>query len=320
MESLVYLQLCDLNESSSQTASVTAKVSSKSAILLAATLFIGGWVGADATYAQSLWDSSDEVQRLQFRLQVLGYDTVQPTGFYDLTTQAAIMDFQQKNGLEVDGVVGRATRPLLFGNAAEDSFLNNNSAGSNSSSGSPFSFPPEGANISSTLPQFSQPSRDEAPSPSADFRRERPILTSRLFQSGSRGESVRTIQQRLRELGYYYDSIDGIYGANLTNAVTRFQIDKNLWPDGIVGGRTLEALGLSELGGVAATGYVVVVPGNNEKLYEVQSRSGISNASLQSSRRGNFVNAGQFSSRHDAESLAARLRGLGFDARVAYNP
>ncbi|MBD2577236.1 peptidoglycan-binding protein [Oscillatoria sp. FACHB-1406] len=318
MESLVYLQLCELNEASSPTTSVPAKALSKSAVLLAATLFIGGWVGANPTYAQSLWDSGDEVQRLQFRLQVLGYENVQPTGFYDLNTQAAVMDFQQKNGLQVDGVVGRTTRPILFGNAAEDSFRN--SAASNGDSLSAFSFPPEGANISSTLPQFPEPFRNETPAPSTDFQPERPLLTSRLFKAGSRGEDVRIIQRRLRELGYYYDSLDGVYGSNLTSAVTRFQSDRNLWPDGVVGERTLEALGLSELGGSNARGYVVVIPGDTNVLYTVQNRSGLSNARLQSSRRGNFVNAGQFSSRQEAESLAARLRGLGFDARVAHNP
>lgn len=318
MESLVYLQLCDFNESSSPTASVPVKVSSKSALLLAAILFIGGWAGADPTSAQSLWDSGDEVQRLQFRLQVLGYDTVQPTGFYDLNTQAAVMDFQQKNGLEVDGVVGRTTRPLLFGNAAEDSFWN--SAASNGDSRSAFSFPPEGANISSTLPQLPEPFRNDTPVPSEELSRDRSFLTSRLFQQGNSGESVRIIQRRLRELGYYDDSIDGVYGPNLKNAVERFQAEHFIEVDGKVGPNTLEALGLSELGGVAARGYVVVVPGDRDVLYTVQNRSGIYNASLQSSRRGNFVNAGQFSSRHEAESLAARLRGLGFDARVAYNP
>ena len=53
------------------------------------------------------------------------------------------------------------------------------------------------------------------------------------------------IQQRLKELGYYYGNIDGIIGSQSLSAIRNFQRDYGLTVDGIVGSNTLRALGLS---------------------------------------------------------------------------
>ena len=53
------------------------------------------------------------------------------------------------------------------------------------------------------------------------------------------------IQQRLKELGYYYGNIDGIIGSQSLSAIRNFQRDYGLTVDGIVGPNTLRALGLS---------------------------------------------------------------------------
>ncbi len=63
---------------------------------------------------------------------------------------------------------------------------------------------------------------------------------------GSRGEEVREIQTRLASLGYYNGNIDGIYGSQTKNAVQRFQQDRGLAVDGIVGKNTLAALNISD--------------------------------------------------------------------------
>ena len=52
------------------------------------------------------------------------------------------------------------------------------------------------------------------------------------------------VQQKLKELGYYKGSIDGIFGSQTIQAVKNFQRDYGLTVDGIVGRRTLSALGL----------------------------------------------------------------------------
>ncbi|WP_330220846.1 SPOR domain-containing protein [Calothrix sp. NIES-3974] len=44
----------------------------------------------------------------------------------------------------------------------------------------------------------------------------------------------------------------------------------------------------------------------------------IPNAQLAKSRKGDFINAGAFSNRSDAERLTRQLRDRGFDARVEY--
>lgn len=53
------------------------------------------------------------------------------------------------------------------------------------------------------------------------------------------------IQQKLKDLGYYYGNIDGILGSQSVTAIKNFQRDYGLTVDGIVGPNTLKALGLS---------------------------------------------------------------------------
>lgn len=55
----------------------------------------------------------------------------------------------------------------------------------------------------------------------------------------------KSVQQKLKDLGYYKGNIDGIYGTLTRQAVTNFQRDYGLSVDGIVGPETLNALGIS---------------------------------------------------------------------------
>lgn len=66
-----------------------------------------------------------------------------------------------------------------------------------------------------------------------------------LSKIGSRGSEVRNIQKKLKQLGYYNGSIDGIYGSDTQKAVIAFQKNCGLTADGIAGPRTLLYLGLS---------------------------------------------------------------------------
>lgn len=65
-----------------------------------------------------------------------------------------------------------------------------------------------------------------------------------LSQLGSRGEEVRKIQKKLKELGYYSGSVDGVYGKNTQKAVKAFQKNCGITADGIAGKKTLTYLGL----------------------------------------------------------------------------
>lgn len=74
-----------------------------------------------------------------------------------------------------------------------------------------------------------------------------------LSKYGSTGEEVTSIQTKLKELGYYKGNIDGIFGSGTKDAVTRFQKAKGLDADGIVGSKTLKALGLDAAAGTSGT-------------------------------------------------------------------
>ncbi len=74
------------------------------------------------------------------------------------------------------------------------------------------------------------------------FKEESTYAVSKL---GSSGSEVKKIQKKLKELGYYKGSVDGIYGQNTKKAVTSFQRNCGITADGICGSKTLLYLGLS---------------------------------------------------------------------------
>ena len=65
-----------------------------------------------------------------------------------------------------------------------------------------------------------------------------------VLKSGSTGAQVRTLQTKLKNLGYYRGTIDGIYGSETKAAVIKFQKKNGLTADGIVGAKTAAALGM----------------------------------------------------------------------------
>ena len=66
-----------------------------------------------------------------------------------------------------------------------------------------------------------------------------------VYQQGSRGDTIKTIQRKLKNWGYYKGSVDGIFGKQTREAVKYFQRKNGLTVDGIVGDKTLKALGMS---------------------------------------------------------------------------
>lgn len=73
-------------------------------------------------------------------------------------------------------------------------------------------------------------------------------VATAVISQGSRGETVRQIQQKLKRWGYYKGSVDGIYGAQTTAAVKYFQRKNGLSVDGKAGPKTLAAMGISVSG------------------------------------------------------------------------
>lgn len=69
------------------------------------------------------------------------------------------------------------------------------------------------------------------------------------YRQGSSGEQVRVIQDKLKRWGYYDGEVDGIFGSATARAVRYFQRTNGLIEDGIVGKKTLAALGIFNTGG-----------------------------------------------------------------------
>ena len=69
-----------------------------------------------------------------------------------------------------------------------------------------------------------------------------PTPTPKSMRLGFQGDAVRTVQRKLRELGYYTGSIDGDFGKETEKAVKAFQKANGLSADGKVGEQTLKKL------------------------------------------------------------------------------
>ncbi len=65
-----------------------------------------------------------------------------------------------------------------------------------------------------------------------------------LSKIGSRGDEVRRIQTKLKSLGFFNGTIDGVYGVKTQRAVRDFQKSVGITADGIAGSKTLLYMGL----------------------------------------------------------------------------
>src|SRR6185369_4324530 len=70
-----------------------------------------------------------------------------------------------------------------------------------------------------------------------------------VLKRGSTGPEVTAVQQRLQDLGFDPNGIDGIFGPGTESAVKAFQQEKGLGVDGKVGPITRAALELDGGGG-----------------------------------------------------------------------
>ena len=75
-----------------------------------------------------------------------------------------------------------------------------------------------------------------------------------VIKQGSSGETVRKIQTKLKNWGYYTGSVDGIFGSKTLAAVKYFQRKNGLVVDGIVGTKTAAAMGISLSSSSGGTG------------------------------------------------------------------
>lgn len=74
------------------------------------------------------------------------------------------------------------------------------------------------------------------------------------YRQGSSGQTVRTIQTKLKNWGYYNGSVDGVYGSQTAEAVKYFQRSNGLSADGVAGPATLKKLGVAASSGSGGSG------------------------------------------------------------------
>jgi len=68
----------------------------------------------DFQWIMERYCEGDEVVSLQMRLRDLGYFRYKVTGYYGPSTEGAVKDFQNTNGIADDGNVGPETRALIY--------------------------------------------------------------------------------------------------------------------------------------------------------------------------------------------------------------
>ncbi len=155
----------------------------------------------------------DRVKLLQKALNQLGYSAGSADGKFGSGTQRAVVAFQRANGLTADGLAGTKTLKKI------EALL----SGGTSSGGSTTTKPDSGSsNTGSSNNGYTVPSRT--------------------LRRGYQGDDVKSVQSRLKELGYYTGSIDGQYGSGSMAAVKAFQSKHGLTADGLAGKATYDIM------------------------------------------------------------------------------
>jgi N-acetylmuramoyl-L-alanine amidase len=88
------------------------------------------------------------------------------------------------------------------------------------------------------------------------------VAAGEVLYWGSRGDSVKEVQRRLKQWDYYGGSVDGVYGTETQNAVKQFQRNNGLTPDGVVGQGTASKMGIQLSGSAGASNEV-----NSDETY-----------------------------------------------------
>lgn len=263
--------------------------------------------------------STQQVRELQVRLQQLGYFKTNPTGNIGPITRKAVIQYQRNYRLPVNGIANAQVlesvrRTSTGGYTTQQAGRNYLTVGD------------RGDNVRLVQERLLQRgfSNTNPDGIFNDYTRESVIAfqqSSRLNSTGNvdwptwqalglnsvaGGNSAETNGYVLAETNGYASPPTNDYLVPQTNGYALPPTNGYVVPG--TNGNTL----------VANNPYRVIVPiSNNDTLSKV--RQYIPNAVKEQSNRGDYVNAGAFSDRAQAETLSKKLRSYGLDARVKYN-
>jgi peptidoglycan hydrolase-like protein with peptidoglycan-binding domain len=282
---------------------------------------------------------SEWVRQMQQRLKDLGYFTGNPTGYFGEMTRSSVVSFQQNNRLPVTGIVDSATWRLISSSnpvppLPSDIFLGPGSRGPQVTTLQQqlkqlgyFYGNPTGSFDRSTqeaVMRF-QESYGLPMTGNVDpvtFQTINQVLPPNIggpsnfqpLQVGDDNEKVKKLQEALAKRGLLTVIPTGYFGNLTRNAVIAFQNFERLPATGVVDEQTWKRLGFSIS---REKRYVVVIPLRNPDIFN-RVRQLIPGARVEESRRGKYVNAGEYNQRSEAQRQSEILRDRDFDARVDY--
>lgn len=173
--------------------------------------------GIIGTSLQRGMTDNQMVRRSQQKLKELGFYDGGIDGDFGASTEAAVKAFQAANSLTVDGKIGENTYSRLFGGNASSATRTQQPA-----PGQPTASP-------TRIPFYVA----VTPNPQGAY------VT---LEEGQSGDLVRSLQQALKQQGFYDGTVDGMFGFGTTEAVKAFQRSKGLTVDGKAGQGTQRIL------------------------------------------------------------------------------
>ena len=162
--------------------------------------------------------AGEDVKNLQTRLTELGYYKGKISGNFLEATQKAVEAFQEKNGLDTDGIADTETQNALYAGSAVGKDDKKAAAGA----------------VPTPVPDLSGFLVDENETDGGVRVADGDTAFTKKLKNGSSGKLVKQLQQRMADLGYYDGPVSGNFMRNTTRAVKKIQEQNAVKATGVV--------------------------------------------------------------------------------------